>query len=96
MDQIGLDFLQRDEIDVKELVLKHDVDFVSVPNVRKVEDVQNIRELLGQDGENIKLFARIESLEGLENYDSILQAVDGVILMRGALGMQLEEKLFFA
>jgi len=98
LDQLALEVMQRDELDIKEVVMKVSPDIISIPNVRKPEDVQKIREILGQEGEIIKLFARIESLEGIENYEQIMQICDGIVVMRGALGCELadQEKLFVA
>lgn len=97
-DQLALEFLQKDEIEIKDIVMKSDVDILAIPNVRKPEDIQKIREILGQEGENIKLFARIESVEGIENYDQIIQICDGVVILRAPLQCDLAdlEKLFVA
>ena len=80
-------------------MLKHDsvVDFVSIPCVRKPEEIQNIREKLGIQGSHIKLIAKIENHEGIENYDQILHEADGVIICRKNIGVELPyEKVFIA
>jgi pyruvate kinase len=66
--------------------------------VRKAEDIQKIRELLGHVGEHIKVFARIECVEAIENFDQIIQICDGVVIMRSTLGVEIQdhEKLFVA
>ena len=89
---------EADEKDLKNFVLGGQrIDFVSVPFVRKAEEIQKIREILGIEGAHIKIFAKIENHEGLENFDSILQISDGVIIMRKILGLELPaEKVFLA
>mmetsp|Transcript_11812 Transcript_11812/g.19959 ORF Transcript_11812/g.19959 Transcript_11812/m.19959 type:complete len:344 (-) Transcript_11812:229-1260(-) len=89
---------QKDELDISEFVLKSEVDFLSIPCVRKPEHVQRVREILGPQGEMIKIFSRIENLEGLENFDQILELSDGVIIMRSSLENEIQdqEKLFVA
>ena len=89
---------ENDEKDLKNFVLGGQrIDFVSVPFVRKAEEIQKIREILGIEGAHIKIFAKIENHDGLENFDSILQNSDGVIIMRKILGLELPpEKVFLA
>jgi pyruvate kinase len=48
---------------------------IALSFVRKGSDITYVRELLGPRGANIKLIAKIENQEGLENYDDILREV---------------------
>jgi pyruvate kinase len=89
---------EADEKDLKNFVLGGQrIDFISVPFVRKAEEIQKIREVLGVEGQHIKILAKIENLEGLENFESILQISDGIIIMRKILGLEIPvEKVFLA
>lgn len=68
-----------------------------MPFVRKPEEIQKVREVLGIEGAHIKILAKIENHEGLENFEQILQISDGVIVMRKQLSLELHvEKVFLA
>jgi pyruvate kinase len=67
--------------------VKNDVDFIAASFVRKASDIDFIREVLGPQGAQIKIIAKIENQEGMENYDEILAKTDGIMVARGDLGM---------
>jgi len=87
----------KDEIDVVEFGLAHNVDFIAASFVRKASDIEKIKDVLGPKGDHIKIISKIENQEGLHNYDEILAATDGIMVARGDLGMEIPpEKVFIA
>ena len=91
-------FTEKDVDDIVNFGIKHKVDFIAASFVRKAADVQNLRQLLAENGgQDIKIICKIENQEGLENYSEILQATDAIMVARGDLGMEIPPaKVFLA
>lgn len=69
---------------------RQDVDIIAASFVRSAEDVQLIRNLLIEENKaDILLIGKIENKQGVENFDKILKCVDGIMIARGDLGVQL-------
>lgn len=65
-------------------------DFIAASFIRKPQDVTTIIRLLGSKHDKIRVIAKIEDEEGLENIDTIIDVAGGVMVARGDLGVQLE------
>ncbi len=65
-------------------------DFIAASFVRTAQDVYEIRNLLNQYDSNIRIIAKIENREGVNNIDSILAAADAVMVARGDLGVEID------
>jgi pyruvate kinase len=88
---------EKDIQDIKEWGIPNNVDFIAASFVRKASDVHKIREILGEENQGIKIISKIENQEGLQNYDAILEATDGIMVARGDLGMEIPpDKVFLA
>ena len=69
---------------------QHGFDYIAASFIRKAEDVQDIRALLKENGgEKIKIISKIENREGIDNFDSILRASDGIMIARGDLSVEV-------
>ena len=70
--------------------IENDVDFIAASFVRNAEDVMEVRSLLEKNGgESIKIIAKIENAEGVENIDEILRASNGIMVARGDMGVEI-------
>ena len=65
------------------------IDFVALSFIRKGEDVMEVREFLKERNADIPIIAKIEKHEALDNIGEILDAVDGVMIARGDLGIEI-------
>lgn len=88
---------EKDEEDIVDFGLKYGVDMIALSFARTAEDIEQVRDLLGPRGSNIKIIAKIENQQGLNNYDDILRVGDGIMVARGDLGMEIPpQKVFVA
>ena len=88
---------EKDRDDLLNWGVKNKVDFVAASFVRKGKDVEYIRRVLGEAGKTTHVIAKVENMEGLDNYDDIVAQSDGVMVARGDLGMEIHlEQIFLA
>lgn len=75
--------------------IEQKVDYIAASFVRSAQDIRTVRELLDENGgQEIKVIAKIESTQGIENFEEILQNADGIMVARGDMGVEVAyEKL---
>jgi pyruvate kinase len=69
--------------------IDQNMDFIAASFIRKHTDVLEIQAILAKANSNIKVIAKIEDQEGLDNIDEIIRVSHGVMVARGDLGVQL-------
>ena len=69
--------------------LEQQVDFIALSFVREAADVRELKELMGDKLGKIKIIAKIEDQSGVQNLDEILEEVDGIMVARGDLGVEI-------
>lgn len=80
------------EKDISDIIfgIEKGVDFIAASFIRKASDVREIRELLrANGGSHIKIISKIETREGVENIDEIIEVSDGIMVARGDLGVEI-------
>ena len=65
------------------------VDFIAHSFVRSADDVREVQEILDWHGADTKIISKIENQEGIDNFDSILEASYGIMVARGDLGIEV-------
>ena len=78
---------EKDIFDIKEFGLKYNVDMIALSFARTAGDIDYCRDIMGPRGSKIKIIAKIENQDGLNNYDEILESADGIMVARGDLGI---------
>lgn len=70
--------------------IKNGYDFIAASFTRCADDIMQIRHILRENNcHTINIIAKIENMEGVENIDEILRVVDGVMVARGDLGVEV-------
>ncbi|MBQ3794726.1 MAG: pyruvate kinase [Butyrivibrio sp.] len=64
-------------------------DFVAASFVRTKEDVMAIREILDSKNSHMQIIAKIESTQGINNLEEILDTADGIMVARGDMGVEV-------
>ncbi len=72
-----------------DFAIKHDLDFIAHSFVRNKEDVLAIQHILDKHNSRIKIIAKIENQQGVDNIDEILDHVYGIMIARGDLAIEI-------
>lgn len=69
--------------------IEHDLDFIAHSFVRNKQDIIDIQNILDEHESQIKIIAKIENQEGVDNIDEILEQAYGIMVARGDLGIEV-------
>ncbi len=64
-------------------------DFLAASFARTKEDILEVRKILDAKNSNMKIIAKIENMQGIENVEEILEVADGIMVARGDLGVEV-------
>ncbi len=79
---------ERDKTNIR-YAIENNVDFIAHSFVRNRQDVLDVQQILDERGSNIKIIAKIENQDGIDNVDEILEHAYGLMVARGDLGIEI-------
>ncbi len=88
---LSMPYMSQKDIDDILFGIKEDVDFIAASFVRTANDVREIKNLLqNHGGRHIRVIAKIENAEGVENIDDIIRESHGIMVARGDMGVEID------
>lgn len=87
---VSLPFLSEQDCADLKFAVENGFDFVAASFSRSASDIMQMRGVLNSfGGRKIRIIAKIENSQGVENIDEILDAADGIMVARGDLGVEI-------
>lgn len=88
--KVNLPALAQKDIDDITNGVKAGFDYIFASFVRRADDVRQIRKLLNDNGgQEIEIISKIESQDGVDNMDEIIELSDGIMVARGDMGVEI-------
>ena len=88
--EVNMPFISPKDRDDILFGIKEGYDFIAASFTRTAADIKEIRDILEKNGgHGIKIIAKIENQQGVDNIDSIIEAADGIMIARGDMGVEI-------
>ncbi len=87
---INLPSVTKRDVEYISWAVDNNIDFIAHSFVRTKEDVLAVQKILDERKSHIKIIAKIENRQGVENIDEILDVAYGIMVARGDLGVEVE------
>ena len=91
---VRIDLPSLTEMDIHNILfaIENGIDFIAHSFVRTKEDVLDVQKILDEHNSPIKIIAKIENQEGVDNIDEILEVAYGIMVARGDLGIEVPQE----
>ncbi len=88
--QLSMPYLSERDMDDLEFGAKMGFDFIAASFVRSAADINYLRKFTQSLGWfDVRIIAKIENIDGVNNIDEILEAADGIMVARGDMGVEI-------
>ncbi len=88
--QVNLPSMTEKDVSDLKFAVENGFDYVAASFIRSASDVIKIRRVMEENGgESLGVIAKIETREGVDNIDEILEVSDGIMVARGDLGVEI-------
>lgn len=79
------------EVDRDDIIfgIEHGFDFIAASFARTKEDILEVRKILDEHGSKMKIIAKIENMQGINNLEEIIRVSDGIMVARGDMGVEV-------
>ena len=79
------------QVDMEDILFGIDMGYelIAASFARSREDIEQLRRILTDHGSKMKIIAKIENMQGIQNMEEILQVSDGVMVARGDMGVEI-------
>jgi pyruvate kinase len=81
--------LTKKDLEYIKFAIKNDIDFLAVSFVKDEKDILFLKKILEKNNANIKVIAKIETQEAVNNFNEILKVADGIMIARGDLAVEI-------
>jgi len=86
--QLSVPSLSKKDLEVIKFAKEYDVEYIALSFTRNAQDVNNLK--AEADGFKGGIIAKIENFEGVKNFEEILGVVEGIMVARGDLGVEIK------
>ena len=88
---VRLPALKEKDIEDLKTACEHDYDYVAVSFTRNIDDIQQVRKVLDENGgQDIKIITKVENVEGLQNMEEIVNYADAQMIARGDMATETD------
>jgi pyruvate kinase len=87
--KISLPSLTKKDREDLDYILTQDVEWIALSFVRSAKDIVELRNLIQDAGKNLKIIAKIEKPEAIDDIDNIVNESDAIMVARGDLGIEV-------
>ena len=88
---VRLPALKEKDIEDLKTACEHDYDYVAISFTRNVDDIQQVRKVLDENGgKDIKIVTKVENIEGLQNMEQIVDSADAQMIARGDMATETD------